>query len=256
MDRRCFLKCSVAGGAALAAGCVEVDPAPALTAAADGDGYVELRLADHPDLLLHDSPLTLHFETHNKRQRDLLIVNSSSRGWVVLDALCTHLQCPLGYSARSQLVECPCHGSTFQLDGKVRHGPARAPLSSYPVQADGERIRIDIGGDGPSVIGGRVTLALADYPALAGDGSAIVKPRGLDDTLMVVRVGDAVHCESALCPHKGCQVELDPPSATLICPCHGSVFDVEGHRLSGLAMTDLAPYPAQLDGDSIVITVA
>ncbi|MGE5048456.1 MAG: ubiquinol-cytochrome c reductase iron-sulfur subunit [Deltaproteobacteria bacterium] len=48
-----------------------------------------------------------------------------------VSALCTHLRCTVlpggpGYA-------CPCHGSTFELDGTFVQGPAGAGLLRYPV---------------------------------------------------------------------------------------------------------------------------
>jgi Rieske Fe-S protein len=36
-------------------------------------------------------------------------------------------------------IECPCHGSVFNLDGTVAHGPAKAPLAAQPIMVcDGQ----------------------------------------------------------------------------------------------------------------------
>ncbi|HUA38465.1 MAG TPA: Rieske (2Fe-2S) protein [Candidatus Sulfopaludibacter sp.] len=44
-----------------------------------------------------------------------------------LSSICTHRRCLVGVeSGRSFL--CPCHGSTFDPDGRVTHGPAKRDL--------------------------------------------------------------------------------------------------------------------------------
>jgi Rieske Fe-S protein len=40
--------------------------------------------------------------------------------------ICTHMGCTLNLN--KDKLECPCHGSTFDLDGKVITGPARDNL--------------------------------------------------------------------------------------------------------------------------------
>lgn len=46
-------------------------------------------------------------------------------------ARCTHAGCAL--AIKNGGIECPCHGSRFELDGAVARGPAVEPLVSRPV---------------------------------------------------------------------------------------------------------------------------
>jgi len=41
---------------------------------------------------------------------------------------CTHLGCLLRFNAAETSWDCPCHGSRFDVDGKVLEGPAVDPL--------------------------------------------------------------------------------------------------------------------------------
>jgi len=50
-----------------------------------------------------------------------------------------------------------------------------------------------------------------------------------------------VHIISARCPHLGCRLEWNADDRTWECPCHGSVFSVDGEILSGPAV--LRPEP-------------
>ncbi len=52
-------------------------------------------------------------------------------------ARCTHAGCAL--AVKDGGIECPCHGSKFELDGSVARGPATKPLEARPVMVrDGE----------------------------------------------------------------------------------------------------------------------
>ena len=43
---------------------------------------------------------------------------------------CSHLGCSISFNQTAGSFDCPCHGSRFNLDGSVLHGPAQAPLSN------------------------------------------------------------------------------------------------------------------------------
>ncbi|HJR46365.1 MAG TPA: FAD-dependent oxidoreductase [Actinomycetota bacterium] len=50
-----------------------------------------------------------------------------------LSAVCTHLACIVHFNNAERSWDCPCHGSRFDLDGNVLHGPAVKPLEPKDV---------------------------------------------------------------------------------------------------------------------------
>lgn len=52
---------------------------------------------------------------------------------------CTHLGCKVN-AVEDGLIKCPCHGSTFHLDGTVAGGPAPRALDPRAISVNGDQI--------------------------------------------------------------------------------------------------------------------
>lgn len=55
-------------------------------------------------------------------------------GFYAQSAVCTHLGCITQWNPAANAIKCPCHGSQFQKDGTVVHGPAPRPLPHFAVR--------------------------------------------------------------------------------------------------------------------------
>ena len=59
--------------------------------------------------------------------------------------ICTHEGCTVNLPLRPGLtLDCPCHGSRFQVTGQVVNGPAERPLASFPTAIDGNQVVITL----------------------------------------------------------------------------------------------------------------
>jgi cytochrome b6-f complex iron-sulfur subunit len=59
-----------------------------------------------------------------------LFVFNTPEGFYTVSAVCTHLGCNVNHE-EGRGFACPCHGSTFEEDGRVRRGPAAWPLPRF-----------------------------------------------------------------------------------------------------------------------------
>ena len=73
----------------------------------------------------------------------------------------------------------------------------------------------------------------------------------------VARVGGKLYAFSDLCTHEGCQLSAGKlVGATLMCPCHGSQFDVAtGAVVRGPAKQALATYEVREVGGEIAVRI-
>lgn len=77
-------------------------------------------------------------------QADSARVKAGHEKWLIVVGICTHLGCvPLGNKPTDPRGEyggwfCPCHGSQYDVSGRVRHGPAPAnlPVPPYAFTSD------------------------------------------------------------------------------------------------------------------------
>ena len=74
----------------------------------------------------------------------ILFVRDAEGSVRALSSVCTHMKCQVGYNPAKKRVECDCHGSIFDLTGKVQKGPAPKPLKSYPAKLSGGSVIVTL----------------------------------------------------------------------------------------------------------------
>ncbi|MCB1216353.1 Rieske (2Fe-2S) protein [bacterium] len=80
--------------------------------------------------------------------------------WIALENKCTHKKSALNFDETEHIFKCPLHDSEFAMDGSVRERPgpkfwpAKRGLFSWPVEVDGDRVRImaDAGSEGAEFV--------------------------------------------------------------------------------------------------------
>jgi cytochrome b6-f complex iron-sulfur subunit len=138
-------------------------------------------------------------------------------------------------------------GSDAQPDNARRHFLRQAAcatglvvaLPSLSLAAD------EKADDAPEKISDDVVLKTGEHKALnkIGGSEVVATEAG---KLIVARTGESSFAAcSAICPHKGAQLEYDHGGKKFVCPLHHSEFDLNGKLLSGPAKTNLKSYVSQ-----------
>lgn len=96
--------------------------------------------------------------------------------------------------------------------------------------------------------GGGALTTVADVPV----GGAVLVTSASGVKVLVAQPTDGeIVGYSAICTHQGCTVA--PDGAELMCPCHGSVFDLAtGEALQGPATEPLAPFGVRVEGGDVL----
>jgi nitrite reductase/ring-hydroxylating ferredoxin subunit len=79
-------------------------------------------------------------ETNGK---SILLANLNGE-YFAIGNICNHEGCTISDGTlRAEKVECPCHGSTYDVKtGAVLKGPAASPEPSYKLRIDGDQILV------------------------------------------------------------------------------------------------------------------
>lgn len=64
------------------------------------------------------------------------VYRRSDDDFVVYNLHCTHVGCPVNWSAPAKRFFSPCHGGVFDADGRVLSGPPPRPLDRYEVRIE------------------------------------------------------------------------------------------------------------------------
>ena len=124
---------------ALCGGCAEDGP-PVVDLPAIANKQIVVSLADFPALAKVGGSI------HGRAigySNPIVIARVSDTMFAALDSICTHERCTVTYNALNLTLDCPCHGSTYEVvDGSVINGPALLPLKMFAVQSDGTNVTI------------------------------------------------------------------------------------------------------------------
>lgn len=108
-----------------------------------------------------------------------------------------------------------------------------------------------------SQVEGILRLSEADSSALLkSQVGLLVQSKEGDNKIMVVHSGEgSLFGVSAVCTHKGCDVNYDKKLGHILCPCHGSEFGLDGQNIKGPAKRPLKSYTIRTENSRVVIVL-
>lgn len=92
--------------------------------------------------------------------------------------------------------------------------------------------------------GGDISIGQGSVPEV--DGAPFRFPEG---QFYIVRTEDGVEALWWKCVHLGCTVPWVAGQTQFICPCHGSVYEYNGSRISGPASRAMDAFPVTVNDD-------
>jgi Rieske Fe-S protein len=76
--------------------------------------------------------------------KEVLLIRTAASEVRGLCPKCTHQSCDVRYNPKTSKLDCTCHGSSFDLNGKVLKGPAAKDLKTYATSLKDGRIIISV----------------------------------------------------------------------------------------------------------------
>jgi Rieske Fe-S protein len=76
-------------------------------------------------------------------KREVYVRRDASGAPVVWSRRCTHLGCEVNWKPQSGTYKCPCHGGTFDPEGRVVGGPPPRGLDRLPCRVSGDVIEVE-----------------------------------------------------------------------------------------------------------------
>jgi len=75
-------------------------------------------------------------------QKAVWAVKQADGQVTVFSPMCTHLGCGYHWNEGEQKFKCPCHGSVYDVSGRVVAGPAPRPLDTLPAKTENGRLLV------------------------------------------------------------------------------------------------------------------
>lgn len=77
------------------------------------------------------------------KTKGVAVFRRSDGSFAVFSADCPHRHCEVEWRAAKKDWSCPCHGSAFSSEGKLKNGPAMTDLQTIPFRDEGDSLTVE-----------------------------------------------------------------------------------------------------------------
>ena len=138
-SRRQFLKEGALVGAGLSAGMLSCAASLRTITPQGRDGRIVVDTSSIEEFREVGAAVLVN---NGESEDPVILVRTTDTEYRAFSSVCPHLGCNVRKNRFG--FRCPCHGSAFDLSGKVVTGPANEDLPSYDVEIDGDSVSIRI----------------------------------------------------------------------------------------------------------------
>jgi len=114
---------------------------------------------------------------------------------------------------------------------------------------------VDAPADPISMCGANLCIDIAQAPELQKVGGQLVANAPTAIVIVVCTAPSTYVTVSDICTHQGCLIGYNASLQLLVCPCHGSEFELSGAVAHGPAFKPLQVYPNSYDAASQTLTI-
>ncbi|MHC9294546.1 Rieske (2Fe-2S) protein [Mycobacterium sp. LTG2003] len=133
--RQALVGTGITLAAGTVAGCATYGKAPAEPAPAPPQGAQPQVIAKTADVPVGSGVIV------GDGKEAVVITQPTAGDFQGFSSVCTHAGCAVSEVVGTSIT-CPCHGSSFNLDGTVAKGPAKRPLDAKPIAVQGDSITL------------------------------------------------------------------------------------------------------------------
>ncbi|MBL7959496.1 Rieske (2Fe-2S) protein [bacterium] len=107
-----------------------------------GGNSLSINIEDYPELKEAGGYKVLKEVAIGDMTDSIIIVRKSDTDFLAYSSICRHKKCNVKYKKERDLFVCPCHGSTYDINGKVIKGPSQGDIPKYKTKLKNNTLEI------------------------------------------------------------------------------------------------------------------